>query len=327
MSTKDTVLELFEKNRGFFVSGERIASDLGISRTAVWKAVKKLRSEGYEIEAVTNRGYCLAKNSDILSVQGIRNHLDEDARQLRPEVFVTVDSTNNVCMKKAANGEDEGYTAIAGAQTMGRGRRGRGFFSPADTGIYMSIILKPAAYPGTQVLRLTTMAAVAVCEAIEALSDKQPAIKWVNDIYIDGKKVCGILSEASYGVESGSLDAVVVGIGINAYYPRGGFPPELAEKAGCVFDETSAGNRNRLAAEILNRFMFYYNKDTSDDHFEKYRNRSLIIGRDIEILNKTRASKAHVLGLDENCGLIVRYPDGTEGVLHSGEVSITGMDL
>ena len=147
MSTKDTVLELFEKNRGFFVSGERIASDLGISRTAVWKAVKKLRSEGYEIEAVTNRGYCLANNSDILSVQGIRNHLDEDARQLRPEVFVTVDSTNNVCMKKAANGEDEGYTAIAGAQTMGRGRRGRGFFSPADTGIYMSIILKPAAYP------------------------------------------------------------------------------------------------------------------------------------------------------------------------------------
>ena len=327
MGTKDIILDLFEKNRGFFISGERIAEDLSISRTAVWKAVKKLQQEGYEIEAVTNRGYCLSKDSDILSARGISELLSEDAAKLRPEVFLTIDSTNSLCRKRANDGEEEGYVAIAGSQTAGRGRRGKVFFSPAGTGIYMSILLKPEGYQGTEVLRLTTMAAVAVCEAIEALSDKQPAIKWVNDIYIDGKKVCGILSEASYGVESGSLDAVVVGIGINAYYPRGGFPPELAEKAGCVFDETSAGNRNRLAAEILNRFMFYYSKDTSDDHFEKYRNRSLIIGRDIEILNKNKTSKAHVLGLDENCGLIVRYPDGKEDVLHSGEVSITGMDL
>ena len=326
MSTKDTVLELFEKNRGFFVSGERIASDLGISRTAVWKAVKKLRSEGYEIEAVTNRGYCLAKNSDILSVQGIRNHLDEDARQLRPEVFVTVDSTNNVCMKKAANGEDEGYTAIAGAQTMGRGRRGRGFFSPADTGIYTSIILKPAAYPGTQVLRLTTMAAVAVCEAIEKLSGKNAGIKWVNDVFINDKKVCGILSEASYGLEDGKLQCVIVGIGINAYRPKGGFPKDLSDKAGSVFDHPSAGNRNQLAAEVLNRFMAYYNSPSTDDHFESYRQRSIVLGKDIEISKNDIVRKAHATGLDEDCGLIVRYEDGSEEVLKSGEVSIVGIE-
>lgn len=326
MSTKDTVLELFEKNRGFFVSGERIASDLGISRTAVWKAVKKLQSEGYEIEAVTNRGYCLAKNSDILSVQGIRNHLDENAVRLRPEVFVTVDSTNNVCMKKAASGEEEGYVAIAGAQTMGRGRRGRGFFSPADTGIYMSIILKPVAYPGTQVLRLTTMAAVAVCEAIEKLSGKVAGIKWVNDVYVDRKKVCGILSEASYGLEDGKLDCVIVGIGINAYRPKGGFPHELAGRAGNIFDQHSAGKRNQLAAEVLNRLMSYYNSDSTDDHFEAYRQRSIVLGKDIEISKNDVERRAHAVDLDEDCGLVVRFEDGSEEVLKSGEVSIIGIE-
>lgn len=326
MSTKDTVLELFEKNRGFFVSGERIASELGISRTAVWKAVKKLQCEGYEIEAITNRGYCLAKSSDILSVQGIRNYLDENAASLRPEVFVTVDSTNNVCMKKAGQGEDEGYAAIAGAQTKGRGRRGRGFFSPADTGIYMSILLRPDAYPGTQVLRLTTMAAVAVCEATEKLSGKPAGIKWVNDVYIGGKKVCGILSEASYALEDGKLDCVVVGIGVNAYKPKGGFPREISARAGCVFDQQSAGKRNQLAAEILNRFMAYYRSGSTDDHFEAYRQRSLVIGKDIEISKNDVVRKARAIGLDEDCGLIVRYEDGSEAVVKSGEVSIVGIE-
>ena len=326
MSTKDTVLELFEKNRGFFISGERIASDLGISRTAVWKAVKKLQSEGYEIEAITNRGYCLAKNSDILSVQGIRNHLDENAGDLRPEVFVTVDSTNNVCMKKAAQGEEEGYVAIAGAQTKGRGRRGRGFFSPADTGIYMSMLLRPDSYPGTEVLRLTTMAAVAVCEAIEKMSGRPAEIKWVNDVLVGGRKVCGILSEASYGLEDGRLDCVVVGIGINAYRPKGGFPHELSGRAGSVFDQQSAGKRNQLAAEVLNSFMGYYRKGSTDDHFDAYRDRSLVLDRDIDISRNDVVRRAHVLDLDGNCALKVRYEDGREEVLNSGEVSIVGIE-
>ena len=327
MSTKDTVLELFEKNRGFFISGERIAEDLGISRTAVWKAVKKLQSEGYEIEAVTNRGYCLAKNSDILSVQGIRNYLDENGRQLHPEVFVTVDSTNNVCMKKAGQGEAEGYVAIAGAQTRGRGRRGRGFFSPADTGIYMSILLRPDSYPGIQVLRLTTMAAVAVCEAIEKLSGKQASIKWVNDVYVGGKKVCGILSEASFGLEDGRLECITIGIGINAYKPKGGFPSDIAGRAGAVFDQQSSGKRNQLAAEVLNRFMAYYNSPSTDDHFDAYKERSLVLGKDIEISKNDVVRKARAVDLDGNCGLRVRFEDGSEEVLNSGEVSIVGIEV
>ena len=154
MSTKDTVLALFEKNKGFFISGERIAEELNISRTAVWKAVKKLQSEGYEIKAVTNRGYCLDKESDVLTVRGIRSHLDDSNKGLRPEVFVRVESTNTVCIEKAEAGEPEGYIAIAGSQSAGRGRRGKAFFSPAESGIYLSILLRPAGLTENQVKTL-----------------------------------------------------------------------------------------------------------------------------------------------------------------------------
>lgn len=326
MSTKDTVLELFEKNRGFFISGEKIASDLNVSRTAVWKAVKKLQKEGYEIEAVTNRGYCLAKNSDILSVQGIRNHLSTLCSGLRPDVFISVDSTNSVCRQRSNLGESEGYVAIAGEQTNGRGRMGRCFYSPPDTGIYMSILLKPVDFPGTQVLRLTTMAAVAVCEAIETMSGKKADIKWVNDIFIDGRKVCGILSEGAYSLEDGSIEAVVVGIGINAYTPKGGFPEEIAGIAGSVFESAGSGKRNHLAAEVLNRFMFYYTGKSTGDHMSAYRRRSIVLGKDIEFTRNGKTYKAHAFDLDEDGGLIIRYEDGREDLLNSGEVSIVDIE-
>ena len=322
MSTKDTVLELFEKNRGFYISGQQIASELNITRTAVWKAVKILQKEGYKIEAVTNRGYCLDKDADVLSVRGIRSRLSEDCAGLRPEVFVSVGSTNTLCNEKAKSGEAEGYVAVAGAQTAGRGRRGRSFYSPAGTGIYMSLLLRPHGLTGDQVLGLTTMAAVAVSESIEALSDKKAEIKWVNDIFVDGKKVCGILSEAMYEVPSGALQCVIVGIGINAYAPEAGFPPEIAETAGCVFDKPEVDLKNSLVAEVLNRFMKYYDDPKSDAVYDEYRTRSMVIDKDIKVLKKDATLKAHVLDIDRDCGLVVRYPDGTEEVLNSGEISI-----
>ena len=322
MSTKDTVLALFEKNRGFFISGQQIASELNITRTAVWKAVKILQKEGYEIKAVTNRGYCLDINSDVLSVRGIRSNLNEDCACLRPEVFVSVGSTNTVCRDKAESGEPEGYVAVAGAQTSGRGRRGKSFFSPADTGLYMSILLRPQGLSGDQVLGLTTMAATAVCESIEALSDKKAEIKWVNDIFVDGKKVCGILSEAMYEVPSRVLKCVIVGIGINAYAPQAGFPPEIADTAGCVFDKPEVDLKNRLAAEILNNFMKFHDDPKSDAVYDEYKTRSMVIDKDIKVLKKSGPVKAHVLDIDRDCCLVVRYQDGTEEVLDSGEISI-----
>lgn len=323
MSTKDIVLALFEKNRGFYISGEKIAEELNITRTAVWKAVKILQKEGYEIKAVTNRGYCLDKDADVLSVRGIKSHLSENCADLRPEVFVSVDSTNNVCIKKAKAGEREGYVAVAGAQTAGRGRRGRLFYSPADSGLYMSVLLRPDGYSATQAQRLTTAAAVSVSEAIEKLSGKKADIKWVNDIFVDGKKVCGILSEAVCAVPDGKLEYVVVGIGINVYAPSGGFPPEIKETAGCVFDEPAVGLKDQLAAEVLERLMAYYNDLLGDYCYDEYRSRSLVIDKDVMVINSDGTSlKVHVLDLDRDFGLMVRYPDGSEEVLRSGEISL-----
>ncbi len=322
MSTKDTVLALFEKNKGFFISGERIAEELNISRTAVWKAVKKLQSEGYEIKAVTNRGYCLDKESDVLTVNGIRSHLDENCKSLRPEVFVRVDSTNSICAEKAKGGESEGYVAVAGTQSAGRGRRGKAFFSPAESGVYMSILLRPVGLTENQVLHFTTMAAAAVSEAVEALSGKKTEIKWVNDIFIDGKKVCGILSEASYGIETGKLEYVIVGIGINAYEPTEGFPVSIADIAGCVFDKPETGLKNRLAAEVLNRFMAYYRCLPDTPYSDEYIKRSMVTGKDIIVFRNGESVRAHVLGIDEEFGLKVRYEDGSVEILRSGEISI-----
>ena len=322
MSTKDTVLALFEKNKGFFISGERIAEELNISRTAVWKAVKKLQSEGYEIKAVTNRGYCLDKESDVLTIRGIRSSLNEYAKDLRPEVFVRVDSTNTKCIEKAQNGEKEGYVAVAGSQSAGRGRRGKAFFSPAESGIYMSILLRPEGLTENQVLHFTTMAAAAVSEAIESVSEKHAEIKWVNDIYIDGKKVCGILSEASYGIETGKLEYVIVGIGINAYTPAEGFPSAIADIAGSVFDGPSIGLKNKLAAEVLNRFMEYYSHLPETPYSDEYIKRSMVTGKDVMVFRGGETVRAHVLGIDEEFGLKVRYEDGSVEVLRSGEISI-----
>ena len=322
MSTKDTVLALFEKNKGFFISGERIAEELNISRTAVWKAVKKLQSEGYEIKAVTNRGYCLDKESDVLTARGISSHLNDNCKNLRPEVFVRVDSTNTRCIEKAEEGESEGYVAVAGTQSAGRGRRGKAFFSPAESGIYMSILLRPVGLTENQVLHFTTMAAAAVSEAIEDVSGKKAEIKWVNDVFIDGKKVCGILSEASYGINTAKLEYVIVGIGINAYEPAGGFPSSISDIAGCVFDEPSAGLKNRLAAEVLNRFMAYYEHLPETPYSDEYIKRSMVTGKDITVHKGKEMIKAHVLGIDEEFGLKVRYEDGSVEVLRSGEISI-----
>ncbi|MCI7791088.1 MAG: biotin--[acetyl-CoA-carboxylase] ligase [Lachnospiraceae bacterium] len=322
MGTKEQLLALFESNKGVYFSGEAIAQKLCVSRTAVWKAVKTLRSEGYNIDAVSNKGYCLSVTSDILSVQGIQKYLNPLCSDVKLAVFPVVESTNEMVRKEAALGTTEGYTVIANEQTSGKGRIGRSFFSPSDTGIYMSMLLRPQNYSSQQAVRITTMAAVAACEAIEAVSDERAQIKWVNDIYIGEKKVSGILTEASFGLESGLLDYAVLGIGINVYAPKEGFPKEIENIAGTVFHTSHNDGKNRLAAEFLNRFMAYYTARDQTDYVEKYRNRSMVIGKEIQVLFAGKSEKALALGIDENCRLLVRYEDGREESLSSGEISV-----
>ena len=338
MSSRDELLKMLEECRGDFISGSEAARRLGISGTAVWKAAGKLKSEGYLIESVTNKGYRLCDDSDVLSYDSVERHLDPSVSgALKVDVFTSTDSTNNVCKNKAAEGIPDGYVAVSANQTAGRGRRGRSFYSPSGTGLYLSILLRPEGISARESLMFTTMAAVAVCEAIEEVSGKDTGIKWVNDIIMDGRKVCGILTEASFDLESGTLDYAVVGIGINVFTPEGGFPEEIRNIAGAIYGEREAAGsdlsdiRGRLAAAVINRFMIYYletkkNSAASGDisaHISEYRRRCIVIGKDINVLVPGNdPMQAHVLDIDDECGLIVRYKDGNQEILRSGEISI-----
>ena len=325
MSTKENILALFEENKGIYFSGEEIAAQLSVSRAAVWKAVNALRSDGYVIDAVPNKGYRLSMNTDILSVQGIEKYLDPQNRQLTIQVLPEVSSTNTMLREKANEETPEGYVIIANGQTEGRGRRGRSFYSPVDTGIYLSILLRPKEIATNELTNLTSMAAVAAvaaCETIEEVSGQTPGIKWVNDIYIDGRKVSGILTEASISMESGSVEYVVVGIGFNVYFPEDGFSREIENIAGAIFDQKKNDGKNLLAAGFLNHFMNYYAEFDKKDYVKKYQERSLVVGKEITVFAPSGNRKALALEVDDTCALIVQYEDGSTERLNSGEISI-----
>ena len=322
MTTKEKLLELFESNKGIYFSGEEIAGKLCVSRAAVWKAVKNLRSEGYEIDAVTNKGYCLSAKTDILSAQGIVKYLNPQYKNMDIYVLDSIDSTNALVRKKAEEGEIEGYTVVANEQTKGRGRYGRTFFSPQGTGFYLSILLRPPHYSAGQAVRITTMAAVAMCEAIEEVSEEEARIKWVNDIYVKGKKVCGILTEASFGLESGLLEYAVLGVGLNVYHPAEGFPEEIKQRAGNLFDNTQDDIKNRLVSSFLNNFMGYYACENPAAYIEKYQERSLVIGKQIKVISAGKTKDAFAYGIDDECRLLVRYENGETESLSHGEIDL-----
>ena len=319
MSTKDELLLLFEKNKGTYLSGEEIADSLQISRTAVWKAVNSLRNDGYDIDAQKTKGYCLSPMTDKVSSQGISKYLTKD---LEVEVYDEVGSTNNMLKERASQGAKEGLVIVANSQTGGKGRLGRSFYSPLDAGVYISVLLRPQNIEPQKALKITTMAAVAACKAVETVTDKKALIKWVNDIFVDGLKVAGILTEASLSMETGNLEYAVLGIGFNVYEPNGGFPEEIKGIAGAILDETVPDAKNRLASEFLNRFKdIYDNMDTSNYDIE-YKKRSFVIGKKVNVISPADTKKATVLDITSDCALIVEYEDGTEGTLSTGEVSI-----
>lgn len=319
--TKDLVLETLWTHADESISGEELAARLDLSRTAVWKAVEQLRADGYLIESAPRRGYRLLSKSDVLSEEGIRKFLRSPDLRLR--CFTEIGSTNTALKELANRGEGVGLALVAGRQTAGRGRMGRSFFSPEDSGVYLSLLLRPD-MPADQATGITACAAVAAAETLEELSGRKVGIKWVNDLLVEGKKVCGILTEASLDCENGQLSYAVVGIGVNALEPAGGFPEELRDIAGAVFPERSLPElRCRLAAGILDRLWRYCGGETLQDCFEAYRSRSLVLGQEVELLSPGKEpERALVLDLERDYALRVRLSDGSERRVLSGEVRV-----
>ena len=322
MTTKEKLLALLEDSKGTFFSGEEIARTLQVSRAAVWKAVNALREDGYTIDAATNKGYRLSPDSDILSPQGIRRFLKPEYLELNLTVLPTAPSTNALVREKANQGCPEGRVIIACEQTAGRGRYGRQFFSPADTGVYLSLLLRPMAYSPKQATCLTAAAAAAMCQAIEAVTGQQPGIKWVNDIFLHGKKVCGILTEAAVGLETGALDYMVLGAGVNLYPPTAGFPEDIQPIAGSVLERSCPEAKNRLVGEFLNRFWYFYTHPECRAYLEDYRARSLAIGQNVTVLSAGQAVSAYAYGIDDDFRLLVRYENGDTEALSYGEIRI-----
>ena len=327
MAVKDAVLEALEHNRDTYISGEELSRELGVSRAAVSKAVKALRSAGYEIDAVTNRGYMMPSEGIAISEEAVRNALPSHLRDMALFVYDITDSTN-LEARRFVLGENPSAPAvfIARQQTAGRGRLGRGFFSPKD-GLYLSIVIRPT-FDMSRASQVTVAAAAATSESIDEICGCSSRIKWVNDIYVNNKKVCGILTEATTDFETGQIDSLIIGIGINTSDKS--FPPELADIAGSVSEEDLTGHEKaQLAASIIEKVL-RYTKELSG-FMDSYRSRSLVIGRRITVYTGTYRKDptqelggrpARALGIDDAGGLMVEYEDGTRQTLTSGEVSI-----
>ena len=320
MTVKSRLLELLEQHKGETLSGEDIGRVLSCTRAAVWKAVNSLRQEGYPIEAGPNKGYMLARESNLISAEGIRLFLEHPQVEVR--IFDEISSTNLVARQMAVSGQaGHGSFVVAMEQTAGRGRRGREFYSPKGSGIYLSVILEPQGTLEGSLL-ITTAAATAVYKAVKEVCGVELGIKWVNDLYKENRKVCGILTEAVTDFESGNIEFAIVGIGLNLYVEPELFPEELQEVAGGIYEDQQSAkkaDRNRLAAQIVNHLL----EETRELKLsEEYVEHNIVPGNEITIIDNKSSRSARALSICPDGKLLVQESDGTQSKLSLGEISI-----
>jgi len=320
MSVKENVLKELLRTDSF-VSGQELAESLSVSRNAVWKAVKNLENDGYIIDAVNNRGYRLKNGYKFLSAEIIQNGLDTKEYGKNIYVLDEVDSTNNYAKKLASSGALNGTAVISDYQTAGKGRMGRSFFSPKGTGLYMSVIIRPDIDMISAQL-ITSCTAVAVSEAVEKLCGSDVKIKWVNDLFLNGRKLCGILTEASMSFEEKKLEYAVIGIGVNIKTSEN-ISDELKSVMTSIEEETGKLiDRNYLCSEILNNLERHILNLQTRDFMEGYRQRLFIFGKRVEIIQNNIKRTGKAVDIDRNANLIVRLDDDSEITVNSGEARI-----
>ena len=343
---KAKILELLRKRQDF-VSGQELCTILNVSRTAVWKAVRSLESEGYVIEAVRNRGYRLVEeglgdSSDIYSGNEIKSRLEETSGVSEVLFFDTIDSTNTECARRASSGARSGLLIASDNQSAGRGRRGRDWSSPPGSNIYFSYMFRPDVRPSDAPM-LTLLMSLSVCMAMEKMlegriyktsgrkrsekrHEKAPMIKWPNDIVIDGKKCCGMLTEMN--CESDYIGYVVIGVGINVRHQT--FPREIKNTAITLEDAWGKTvPRSLLTAEILNIFgpmVRRFEEEKSLDFVRgEYYDRLVNAGRKVRVLDPKGEYDGIARGINDLGELLVETPDGKVHEVNSGEVSVRGI--
>lgn len=321
---KEKILQLLN-DADNYISGEQISNKLGVSRTAIWKVINSLREQGYKIESVTRKGYKLISSPDILGEEEIHYNLNTKLIGQKIITFDQLGSTNQEAKKVALEGMEEGTIIIADEQIAGKGRRGRNWVSPPGTGIWMSIILRPDTQPQNASM-LTLIAGLAVCKVIHQITSMKALIKWPNDIVINGKKICGILTEMNSEIDF--INFVVIGIGINVNIPE--FPPELDNIAtSLMLEGNKKYKRKTLVKKILEEFEVCYNKYLQTEDLQgiidDYNSYCVNIGREVRVISKSEEITGRVKCVTPKGELIISTSNGDDILVTSGEVSVRGI--
>ena len=324
---KAEIIRLLREKQGEYVSGEDISKQLNVSRTAVWKSINTLRNEGYEILSVTNKGYRLVSEIKELNEVELKYALKDYDLVQECFFFDSIDSTNQKAKSIGNKLEFPQCLIVSDEQSNGRGRLGRQWNSEKGTGIWMSLLLKPDFTPDLA-SRITLMAAAAMSDAIETETGIETAIKWPNDIVVNGKKVCGILTELN--AELNHINYLVLGIGVNVNTRN--FEVEIRDKATSLSIEKKNKwiNRLNIIKLFVEKFEIYYNQLVNENDFrpviEYNRRKSITLNKDVEIISGNVKKIAFALDIDMDGNLIVKNSDGTNEAIYYGEVSVRGVN-
>ena len=256
----------------------------------------------------------------MLSLEKINSFLCTELKNIDINIFEEVTSTNTL-LKEQGRNKNEWCTYIASSQTGGKGRLGRSFYSPENTGVYFSVLLKPDLEIEKAIL-ITTAAAVAVTRVLETLGCQNAQIKWVNDIFVDNRKVCGILTESVINTETKKLQFAVLGVGINLIKPESDFPEEIKNIAGAVFQNETEDLKELFVAEFLNEFYKIYVNLSSADFMKEYKAKCFCLGREISVISGDTVRQGTAISVDENARLLVKFSDNHEEFISNGEISI-----
>ncbi|MBQ9327795.1 MAG: biotin--[Solobacterium sp.] len=313
MALKEKLLVEFSTHTNEYLSGESLAETFQVSRAAVWKAVKSLQQEGYVIDSSSTKGYCFTDQNDFLREDMIRAF--SGITDTPMYVFDEVDSTNNYAKVLCAKGTPHGTLVVANHQTAGRGRQGHSFYSPKNTGLYFTLVIKPE--NDAFISRITPAAAVATVDAIEEITGIHPGIKWVNDLFVGTRKIAGILTEAITDFETRTMDYVIIGIGINCKEME--FPEEIQNTAASL----NADRMSRSAlAGALQRHLLHRTAHLDEDLMERYRKDSIVLGQKITYSRNNELFTGIAVDINDAGNLIIKKPDDSTEVLQSGEISI-----
>ena len=328
---KDQVLEVLRNAKDQYCSGESIANTLGVSRNAIWKSIQALRKDGYEILSSTNRGYCLMKEGDQLDAGQILSTLQKSHPSLEApsiSIYSCLSSTNQEAIRLANEGAQSGTIVLADMQEHGRGHHAHAFHSPSG-GIYMSVLLRPETLhlPSADLPLLTAFAAVCVAESIQEQTGFSTSIKWVNDLFLQDRKVCGILTEVGSDFESGDISYLVIGIGINFSTKSEDFHPSLRDLATSLYPSGEpAVTRNQLIASILGRLL---PKEMETPLFLRapllasYRQRLYEKNQVVTVVARDGSQfQGTLVDVDDSCKAIVKKEDGTMSTLSFGHYKL-----